>query len=62
MTSPDAIKYDVTLEDPKVFTRPWQMTMPIYRRLEKPGRLLKYHCVEFSEDMLYNHLRREPRK
>jgi hypothetical protein len=59
--TPDALKYEVTIEDPKVFTRPWQMSMPIYRHLEKPPHLLKYHCVEFAEDVIYNHLRRVPK-
>ena len=30
---PDAIHYEVTIEDPKVFTRPWKISMPLYRRL-----------------------------
>ena len=35
---PDHIQYEVTLEDPKVFTRPWKMSMIIYRRLEPACR------------------------
>ena len=27
MTGPDHINYEVTIEDPKVFTRPWKMSM-----------------------------------
>jgi len=59
--SPDALQYDVTIEDQKVFTRPWQMRMPLYRRLEQPPRLLKYNCVEFAEEVIYGHLRRTPK-
>jgi hypothetical protein len=40
------INYEVTIEDPKVFTRPWTMTMPLYRRLEKNAQLLDYDCLE----------------
>ncbi len=58
--SPDALRYEVTIEDSKVFTRPWQMKMPLYRRLEETPRLLKYHCIEFSEEVIYGHLRRSP--
>src|SRR5207245_6135219 len=29
------IMYQATIEDPKVFTRPWTITMPLYRRLDK---------------------------
>jgi hypothetical protein len=60
-TSPDALRYEVTIEDPKVFTRPWQMRMPLYRRLEQPSRLLKYNCVELAEEVIYGHLRKSPR-
>jgi len=59
-TSPEALAYEVTIEDPKVFTRPWQMRMPLYRRLEQPSRLWRYNCIEFAEDVIYGHLRRSP--
>jgi hypothetical protein len=36
--------YEVTVEDPKVFTRPWKMSMPLYRRQEKDIELLEYDC------------------
>jgi hypothetical protein len=39
--------YEVTIEDPKVFTRPWKMNMPIYRRAEKNLQLFDYDCVDF---------------
>ena len=57
---PDAIMYEATIEDPNVFTRPWTMKMPLYRRLEENARVLEFKCVEFSEDLLYGHLRKEP--
>jgi hypothetical protein len=58
--SPDALLYEVTIEDPKVFTRPWKMSMPLYRRLEKNAQLMEFRCVEFVEDLLYGHLRKPP--
>ena len=36
--------YEVTIEDPKVFTRPWKMSMPLYRRQERNSELLEYQC------------------
>src|ERR1051325_6950230 len=60
--SPDALDYEVTIEDPKVFSRPWKMRMPLYRRLEKDARLVEYNCVEFAEELLYGHLRKQPAK
>jgi hypothetical protein len=58
--SRDALRYDVTLEDPQVFTRPWQISMPLYRRLEPNAQLLEYRCVEFVEEFLYGQLRKHP--
>lgn len=54
----DHINYEVTIEDPKTFTRPWKMQMPIYRHVEKNAQLLEFKCVEFAEEMLYGHLRK----
>jgi hypothetical protein len=61
-TSPDVIRYEATIEDPKVFTRPWKMSMPLYRRQEKNAQLLDFKCVEFVEEMIYGKLRRTPLK
>jgi hypothetical protein len=55
----DAIDYEATIEDPKVFSRPWKIRMPLYRRLEKNVQLLEFKCVEFVEDLLYGHLRKQ---
>ncbi len=57
--SPDALRYEVTIEDPKVFTRPWKIAMPIYRRLEPNIQLLEYPCIEFAEEFLYGNLRKQ---
>jgi hypothetical protein len=53
---PDHLMYQATIEDPKVFTRPWTIRMPLYRRLEPDKQLLEYKCVEFVEELLYGHL------
>ena len=58
--TPDAIHYEVTLQDPNVFTRPWTISMPLYRRLEPNAQLLEYNCVEFVEEFVYGHLRKRP--
>jgi len=54
--SADHLMYEATIEDPKVFTRPWKIRMPLYRRLEPNKKLLEYKCVEFVEEMMYGHL------
>jgi hypothetical protein len=60
--SPDALVYEATIEDPKVFSRPWKMSMPLYRRLEKNAQLAEFKCVEFVEELMYGHLRKQPSK
>jgi hypothetical protein len=60
--SPDALNYEVTIEDPKVFSRPWKMSMPLYRRLEKNAQLLEFKCVEFAEELMYGPFRKQPAK
>jgi hypothetical protein len=56
--SADTLNYEVTIEDPNVFTRPWTMRMPLYRRVEPDAQILEIRCVEFVEDLLYGHLRK----
>ena len=58
--SPNALMYEATIEDPNVFTRPWTIRMPLYRRLEENVQLLEFKCVEFVEELMYGHLRKEP--
>jgi len=58
--SPDVISYEATIEDPDVFTRPWKMSMPLYRRQEKNAQILDFKCVEFVEEMLYGPYRKHP--
>jgi len=49
-TGPDHLRYDVTIEDPKVFTRPWKMSMPLYRRQEMNAQLLEYECYAYARE------------
>src|SRR5438477_7387930 len=58
--SADTLMYEATIEDPKVFSRPWKISMPLYRRVEKNARILEYKCVEFAEELLYGPLSKKP--
>lgn len=58
----DHLNYEITINDPKVFTRPWKMSMPLYRMVEKNAQVLEYKCVEFSEDVIYGQLYKVPLK
>jgi hypothetical protein len=59
-TSPDIISYEATIEDANVFTRPWKISMPLYRRQEKNAQLLDFKCVEFVEELIYGQWRKHP--
>lgn len=59
-TSEHTIDYSATLEDPEVFTRPWTIRMPLYKRVGADAQMLKFDCVEYVEEMMYGHLRKEP--
>jgi len=56
----DHMNYEATIDDPKVFTRPFKISMPLYRMIEKNAQVLEYKCVEFSEDAIYGYLRKVP--
>jgi hypothetical protein len=51
--SPYHMMYEATIEDPTVYTRPWKISFPLYRRMEKNVQLLEYKCVPFTEELLY---------
>ncbi len=59
-TSDHTIDYSATMEDPEVFTRPWTINMPLYRRVGADATLLQFNCVEYVEELMYGHLRKEP--
>jgi hypothetical protein len=50
----DHILYEATMEDPKVFTRPWKISMPLYRRIDQNVRLLEYECVWYLQEKKYS--------
>jgi hypothetical protein len=57
--SAEILTYEATIEDPNVFSRPWKISMPLYRRVENNAKLLEYKCVEFAEELLYGPLRKK---
>jgi len=61
-TGPGVMRYEATIEDPATFTRPWKMSMNLYKHLGEDARLQQFKCVEFVEELMYGHLRKEPLK
>jgi hypothetical protein len=62
MVNPDIINYEATIEDSKVFSRAWKISMPLYRHTEKNAQLLEFKCVEFVEDLLYGQFEKKTGK
>lgn len=52
----DVIRYEATLDDPKTYSAPWTIRMPLYRHVEPNAELLEYKCVPFVEELLYKDL------
>ena len=61
MIDNDHIVYEATIEDQNVFTRPWKISMPLYRRIEKNVQLLQFRCGEYVEEFFYGELVSPPR-
>ena len=59
LTDPDHLQYEATMEDPTVFSRPWKISMPLYRRVEPRARILEFKCVEFAEELIYGQYRKK---
>ena len=58
MTDRDHIQYEATMTDPKVFSRPWTMRMPLYRHVNANARLGQFKCVEFVEELMFGKFRK----
>jgi hypothetical protein len=54
----DHLWYEATLEDPAVYSQPWKISMPLYRRVEPNAQILEFKCEEFAEEVLYGELRK----
>jgi hypothetical protein len=56
MTDADHIAYEVTVDDPKMYTKPWKNVRTFWRM--KPGQeLIEYSCEENNRDFLQGHIK-----
>ncbi len=53
------LEYEATIEDSNVFTKPWTIRMPIYKRVGADAQLQQFKCVQFVEEMMYGDLRKD---
>ena len=49
MLDADAIQYEATIEDSKAFTKPWKISMPLFRHKDI-DRILEYQCQAEAEE------------
>lgn len=49
----DHVNYEIRIEDPKVFTRPSNLKMVLYRRVEENIQILEYECFGFDVEKYY---------
>lgn len=51
----DTIAYSATLEDPKVYSRPWTVDVLLHRRRDLGGRLIEDYCYTLEYERFYPH-------
>ncbi len=49
LTDADTIRYEATVTDPEIFTRPWKISFPIHR-VKNKVRVLEYQCQATKEE------------
>ena len=54
--SPYHMRYEATIEDPTVFTRPWDISFMLYRHIEENAELKEFQCIPIVEPMMYKPL------
>jgi hypothetical protein len=55
---PNHLRYEATIEDATVFSRPWTIRMPLYRVVDENFRMLEFKCEPYAEERIYGHLRK----
>jgi hypothetical protein len=59
LMDPDTIEYSATIYDDAIYSAPWTISMPLYRRLDRDA-LMEFKCVEFVEELIYGQWRKNP--
>lgn len=57
---PNHMRYEATIVEPETYTEPFTISMILYRQLEEDAQIMEFNCVEFVEELLHGHLRKEP--
>lgn len=59
-TSPYTMRYEATITDAVNLTEPLRIAFNLYKRTGEDAQLQKFKCVEFVEELIYGHLRKNP--
>jgi hypothetical protein len=55
-TDPENLTYEVTIDDPKIYTRPWKNTRHFWR-MKAGEELIEYSCDENNRDFTEGHIK-----
>ena len=44
------INYEATLEDPKVYSRPWKIAFPLNKNMQPNYEIMEFACIEGNDD------------
>jgi len=59
-TSDNTMRYEATITDEETYTKPWTIAFNLYKRVGEDAQLQQFKCVEFVEELMYGHLRKNP--
>jgi len=54
------MRYEAEITDEEVYTKPWKISFVLYKKVEEDAQLQQFKCVEFVEELMYGHLRKNP--
>lgn len=59
-TSDHTMRYEAEITDEEVYTKPWKIAFNLYKKVGEDAQLQQFKCVEFVEELMYGHLRKNP--
>ncbi|MBK8837414.1 MAG: hypothetical protein IPO30_01565 [Hyphomonadaceae bacterium] len=59
-TSEHTMRYEAEITDEEVYTKPWKIAFNLYKAVGEDAQLQQFKCVEFVEELMYGHLRKNP--
>ena len=60
LKDPTHMMYEATVEDPMTYSRPWKISMMLYKHVEPNAELLDFRCVPFADLLVYGDLLQKP--